>query len=86
MGTRKTYHPRLSAMELRKVCTDYINGMTIQEVADKYGYSYSGMNTVLHRAGVILRPQGREGLKRQSNEVMEKSLQNVLDYTSKPNG
>jgi len=55
---------KLSVLGVDVVCTKYERGSSIRELAQEYGYSYTGMRDMLVRNDVTLRSRGGSRKKR----------------------
>jgi hypothetical protein len=51
-------HPELTWDRILKMARAYDAGKSIREVARQFGYSYTGMHTILFNAGVKFRKRG----------------------------
>jgi len=49
-----------------QMCLDYQKGASIREIAAEYGYSYSGMNRVLKRSGIVFRSRGGNNMSKKA--------------------
>ena len=55
---RSRKRPKLEMATIVSMVNDYDAGMPIRALAKRYGYSYTGMHTILFNAGVKFRKAG----------------------------
>ena len=58
MPDKKTAGSAIGFKERQKMIKDYQNGMSVRDIAAKYGRSYGGVYGVLERAHVEMRNRG----------------------------